>query len=150
MRTPKDEPEAYKGGDLRTYIEGFPDEPNRLFLFHGLTDENVHFTNTHALIAELIKHGKPYQLQLYPVNRHATLQYIWRATNSNHFRCERLEIDRVLPCSTRSISNLSTQPEIEQKKVCRARWMHHWGTLDFAAPQRAIVTPDVPASIKPG
>ncbi len=39
--------------------------PNRLLIVHGLMDENVHFYHhTNKLINQLIKHGKPYQLQV--------------------------------------------------------------------------------------
>lgn len=33
-------------------------------------DENVHFTHTVSLIKALIEAGKPYDLQVFPVERH--------------------------------------------------------------------------------
>eukprot|EP00041_Stephanoeca_diplocostata_P013786 m.244181 g.244181 ORF g.244181 m.244181 type:complete len:92 (-) comp19467_c0_seq12:246-521(-) len=44
--------------------------PNRLFMFHGLQDENVHFHNSASLIEALLEKGKHYQLQVYPRDRH--------------------------------------------------------------------------------
>ena len=41
--------------------------PNRLLIVHGLLDENVHFSHhTSQLISQLIRYGKPYQLQVWP------------------------------------------------------------------------------------
>lgn len=44
---------------------------NRLMIIHGLIDENVHFYHTSELINLLIKANKPYQLQVYPRERHS-------------------------------------------------------------------------------
>lgn len=44
---------------------------NRLLIIHGLIDENVHFYHTSELINLLIKANKPYQLQIYPKERHS-------------------------------------------------------------------------------
>lgn len=44
---------------------------NRLLIIHGLIDENVHFYHTTQLINSLVKAGKPYQLQIYPNERHS-------------------------------------------------------------------------------
>jgi len=46
------------------------DSENRLLIAHGLIDENVHFKNTETLAAELIRHNKPHQIQVYPTERH--------------------------------------------------------------------------------
>jgi dipeptidyl aminopeptidase/acylaminoacyl peptidase len=43
---------------------------NRLIIVHGLIDENVHFTNSELLVAELVRLGKPYHLQVYPTEKH--------------------------------------------------------------------------------
>lgn len=37
---------------------------NRLLIVHGLIDENVHFHHTSQLINALVRHCKPYQLQV--------------------------------------------------------------------------------------
>lgn len=48
-----------------------PFRDNRLLIIHGLIDENVHFYHTSELINLLIKANKPYQLQVYPRERHS-------------------------------------------------------------------------------
>ena len=42
----------------------------KLMLIHGLIDENVHFRHTARLINALIKARKPYDLFLFPDERH--------------------------------------------------------------------------------
>ena len=42
----------------------------QLLLVHGLIDENVHFRHTARLINSLIRAQKPYQLMLFPDERH--------------------------------------------------------------------------------
>ena len=46
------------------YLIDFLFRNNRLLIIHGLIDENVHFSHTNLLISNLIKEGKPYQLQV--------------------------------------------------------------------------------------
>ena len=42
-----------------------PDEEGRLLIMHGTMDENVHFMqHTAQLVNLMVKHGKPYQLQV--------------------------------------------------------------------------------------
>jgi dipeptidyl-peptidase-4 len=43
----------------------------KLLLVHGLIDENVHFRHTARLINALIKARKPYDLMLFPDERHS-------------------------------------------------------------------------------
>nr|CAD7590220.1 unnamed protein product [Timema genevievae] len=47
------------------------DSENRLLIIHGLIDENVHFFHTSQFISAMVKAGKPYQLQVYPNERHS-------------------------------------------------------------------------------
>ena len=81
MDTPQNNPNGYICGSVTYYAKNFPDEPNRLLIVHGTSDgislinllifiENVHFKHTEVLISELIKHNKPYLLQIYPGERH--------------------------------------------------------------------------------
>lgn len=90
MGLPSENPDGYKNGDVIAHASGFPAEPGRLVLFHGGSDENVHFAHTTsehgrkaglcffarfdscfvALISRLVELGKPYELQLYPEDRH--------------------------------------------------------------------------------
>ena len=41
-----------------------------LLIVHGLIDENVHFRHTARLINALIKARKPYELLMFPDERH--------------------------------------------------------------------------------
>ena len=72
MDLPSNNPLGYKLGSILHYANDFPDEPNRLLIVHGLMDENVHFyQHTAQLLSALVRHGKPYQLQIYPGERHS-------------------------------------------------------------------------------
>ncbi|KNC76490.1 hypothetical protein SARC_11015 [Sphaeroforma arctica JP610] len=67
---PEDNPQAYEAANLLLRAHDFPDEEDRLFLMHGLEDDNVHFGHTSALVETLVKHYKPYNLKIYPSERH--------------------------------------------------------------------------------
>ncbi|OXA52726.1 dipeptidyl peptidase 9 isoform X2 [Folsomia candida] len=71
MDLPQNNPVGYKEGSVLTYAHQFPDEVGRLLLVHGMSDENVHFVHTAELLNALVRWGKPYQLQLYPCERHS-------------------------------------------------------------------------------
>ncbi|KAK9882150.1 hypothetical protein WA026_019667 [Henosepilachna vigintioctopunctata] len=71
MDLPEHNQQGYIEGSVLNYINKFPDEENRLLIIHGLIDENVHFYHTSQLVNNLIKAGKPYQLQVYPNERHS-------------------------------------------------------------------------------
>eukprot|EP00116_Pleurobrachia_bachei_P011850 sb/3472112/ len=66
--------EEYKRSSVLNYVTTFPDEEHRLLIIHGLIDENVHFNHTVKLISELIDEGKPYDLQVYPSERHGIVR----------------------------------------------------------------------------
>ena len=70
MNIPEDNEDNYRDSSILTYVDKFPDAESRLMIIHGLIDENVHFHHTSALINALIKACKPYQLQIYPNERH--------------------------------------------------------------------------------
>ena len=62
---PSSKPNGYKLGSILNFVGQLPDEEGRLLIMHGTMDENVHFMqHTAQLINLLIKHGKPYQLQV--------------------------------------------------------------------------------------
>lgn len=44
--------------------DSFLSRPNRLLILHGFLDENVHFFHTNFLVSQIIRAGKPYQLQV--------------------------------------------------------------------------------------
>ncbi|CAH1131561.1 unnamed protein product [Ceutorhynchus assimilis] len=71
MDLPMHNHDGYQDGSVLKYVHKFPDEENRLLIIHGLIDENVHFYHTSQLINHLVKAGKPYQLQIYPNERHS-------------------------------------------------------------------------------
>jgi len=72
MGLPANNSWGYNLGSVVARASEFPDEPNRLLIIHGLMDENVHFyQHTAPLLQALVKHGKPYQLQIYPNERHS-------------------------------------------------------------------------------
>uniref|UniRef100_A0A0A9VTT3 Dipeptidyl peptidase 8 n=1 Tax=Lygus hesperus TaxID=30085 RepID=A0A0A9VTT3_LYGHE len=71
MDLPSSNPQGYKTGSILNYVNQFPNEEGRLLIVHGLVDDNVHFTHTSSLIAQLVRKGKPYQLQVYPCERHS-------------------------------------------------------------------------------
>ncbi|CAF0842964.1 unnamed protein product [Brachionus calyciflorus] len=70
MGLPQEEKEAYERGSVINLARNFPDEENRLLIIHGMIDENVHFAHTRKLIDALIKANKPYQLLVFPQERH--------------------------------------------------------------------------------
>jgi dipeptidyl-peptidase-4 len=59
----------------------------QLLLVHGLIDENVHFRHTARLINALIHARKPYELLLFPNERHSPRQLADRI-----YMEERLEV----------------------------------------------------------
>ncbi|KRX54945.1 Dipeptidyl peptidase 8 [Trichinella sp. T9] len=70
MGMPEEHVDNYDKASLLNSISLLPDEPNRLLLMHGLKDQNVHFKHTALLIEKMISAGKPYQLKIFPNERH--------------------------------------------------------------------------------
>lgn len=70
MGLPNENTEGYFKGNVLSYVHHFPDQENRLLLLHGMMDENVHFSHTVTLVNALIEAGKPYDLQVFPNERH--------------------------------------------------------------------------------
>lgn len=67
MGTPQSNPRGYAEGSVMHYVENIT---GKLLLIHGLIDENVHFRHTARLINALIRARKPYDLMLFPDERH--------------------------------------------------------------------------------
>ncbi|EPY31826.1 dipeptidyl-peptidase 9 [Strigomonas culicis] len=65
---------AYLRSAISHYASGFPDDMNRVFIAHGLLDENVHFTNSCSVVQAMIAEGKPYSMLVYPGERHGLRQ----------------------------------------------------------------------------
>jgi len=68
MGTPETNPAGYEDGSVMAHIKKMSGD---LLLVHGLIDENVHFRHTARLINALIAAQKPYQLLLFPNERHS-------------------------------------------------------------------------------
>ncbi len=68
MSTPQLNPDGYTQGSVMPYVDNLE---GKLLLVHGLIDENVHFRHTARLIKALIKARKPYDLLLFPDERHS-------------------------------------------------------------------------------
>ncbi len=67
LGTPRSNPEGYRDSSVMRYVDGMR---GKLLLIHGLIDENVHFRHTARLINALIAARKPYDLLLFPDERH--------------------------------------------------------------------------------
>lgn len=68
MGTPQTNPDGYQRSSVMNYVDGIQ---GKLLLVHGLIDENVHFRHTARLINALIAARKPYELMLFPDERHS-------------------------------------------------------------------------------
>jgi dipeptidyl-peptidase 4 len=67
MGTPQNNPEGYASASVLSHVGTMT---GSLLLIHGLIDENVHFRHTARLINALIAARKPYELLLFPDERH--------------------------------------------------------------------------------
>jgi dipeptidyl-peptidase-4 len=67
MGTPQSNPEGYRTSSVMAHVDAIQ---GKLLLVHGLIDENVHFRHTARLINALIRARKPYDLLLFPDERH--------------------------------------------------------------------------------
>ncbi len=67
MGTPQSNPAGYAISSVMAHVDKMQ---GKLLLVHGLIDENVHFRHTARLINALIRARKPYELLLFPDERH--------------------------------------------------------------------------------
>lgn len=67
MRTPQENPEGYDAGSTLPFAANLR---GKLLLVHGMTDNNVHPSNTMQLIDALVTAGKTFDLMVYPNQRH--------------------------------------------------------------------------------
>ncbi len=67
MSTPAKNPKGYADSSVLEHVDAIT---GKLMLVHGLIDENVHFRHTARLINALIKARKPYELLMFPDERH--------------------------------------------------------------------------------
>jgi dipeptidyl-peptidase-4 len=68
MGLPQKNPQGYEQSSVMSHVNNLE---GKLLLVHGLIDENVHFRHTARLINALIKARKPYDLMLFPDERHS-------------------------------------------------------------------------------
>jgi dipeptidyl-peptidase-4 len=67
MDTPEDNPEGYKNGSVLTFVDKFK---GKLYIVHGMADDNVHMQNSIWLISKLQDEGKIFDFMIYPGGRH--------------------------------------------------------------------------------
>ncbi len=67
MGTPQSNPEGYAISNVMAHVDKMQ---GKLLIVHGLIDENVHFRHSARLINALIHARKPYELLLFPDERH--------------------------------------------------------------------------------
>ena len=80
MDTPEDNPEGYKNGSVLTYVDKLK---GKLYIVHGMADDNVHMQNSIWLISKLQDEGKEFDFMIYPGGRHG-----WGGPKANHTRNE--------------------------------------------------------------
>lgn len=68
MSTPEDNPDGYRASDVLTRLSNL--KPNSLLLMHGMADDNVQLSNTTRVMQALQERGIPFELMLYPGERH--------------------------------------------------------------------------------
>ncbi|KAE8676180.1 calcineurin B-like protein 7-like isoform X1 [Hibiscus syriacus] len=67
MGFPSEDAESYEYGSVMHHVNKMK---GKLLLVHGMIDENVHFRNTARLVNALVAAGKPYELLIFPDERH--------------------------------------------------------------------------------
>ncbi|XP_022723527.1 uncharacterized protein LOC111280408 isoform X2 [Durio zibethinus] len=67
MGLPSEDAENYEYGSVMHHVNKMK---GRLLLIHGMIDENVHFRHTARLVNALVANGKPYELLIFPDERH--------------------------------------------------------------------------------
>jgi dipeptidyl-peptidase-4 len=67
MGLPQENPDGYREGSPITHAQGLK---GNLLIVHGTGDDNVHYQNTEALVNELIKHKKTFDMMSYPNRSH--------------------------------------------------------------------------------
>jgi dipeptidyl-peptidase-4 len=67
MDSPQANPDGYREGSALTFASQLA---GKLLLVHGMVDENVHFRHTARLSAALERAGRPFDLMVFPEERH--------------------------------------------------------------------------------
>lgn len=71
MGLPDDNAEGYEESAALTFAEQLE---GNLLVVHGSGDDNVHYQNTEALVDELVKYNKQFQLMVYPNRSHGIFE----------------------------------------------------------------------------
>ncbi|MFQ5530144.1 MAG: alpha/beta hydrolase family protein, partial [Gemmatimonadota bacterium] len=71
MGLPDDNAEGYEQSAPLTFADGLE---GNLLVVHGSGDDNVHYQNTEALVNELVKHNKQFDLMVYPNRSHGIFE----------------------------------------------------------------------------
>lgn len=67
LGVPYEDPDAYRRSSPIYYASGLEDP---LLIVHGLIDDNVHFQDAARVIQRLIEEEKPFEVMVYPTERH--------------------------------------------------------------------------------
>ncbi|KAL7214104.1 hypothetical protein ACSBR1_026509 [Camellia fascicularis] len=67
MGLPSENQEGYEFSSVMRHVDNIE---GKLLLVHGMIDENVHFRHTSRLVNALVAAGKPYELLIFPDERH--------------------------------------------------------------------------------
>lgn len=93
MSTPEENPNGYAVSSVMYHVDKLT---GKLMLVHGLIDENVHFRHTARLINALINARKPYDLLLFPDERHmprGLADRVYMEERIRDYFVEHLELD---------------------------------------------------------
>ncbi|MEM9402860.1 MAG: S9 family peptidase [Pseudomonadota bacterium] len=71
MGTPQNNPEGYLASSVFPFVENLEDP---LLVIHGMADDNVLFTNSTKLFAELQKQQKDFDSMTYPGSKHSLIR----------------------------------------------------------------------------
>jgi dipeptidyl-peptidase-4 len=83
MGTPQENPDGYEIGSVMHHAANIQ---GNLLIIHGLVDENVHFRHTARLINALIAARIPYDLLLFPDERHLPRKFADRVFMEERIR----------------------------------------------------------------
>lgn len=83
---PEDYPKGYDDNSPINFAELLDDSRTQLLIIHGTADDNVHFQNTIEMTRALNRHGKQYDMMVYPDQNHSMLP-----DNTIHVREKMLE-----------------------------------------------------------
>lgn len=78
MDTPEDNPEGYKAGSVMTYADKLK---GKLYIVHGMADDNVHMQNSIYLVSKLQDLNKEFNFMIYAGGRHG-----WGGEKAVHHR----------------------------------------------------------------